>query len=268
MAAVSLPTLPLQGDRLQAVHSHLSQRCHSVTISRPFIFHHSSSSSSLDMSEPVTVAALKAGDVIPDVLPESHTAVSAASSLACLPVSFNNDAVTVTPGCTLTPTATAQPPRIALPAGLPVDSLYSVVVFDADPPSRRRPRFRCFLHLLQVNIPQSAADVFAAGSVRATYIAPGPPQGGGKHRYVFLCYKQGAELQVDKLPGPFPGMGGRGSMTAASVEAALVAAGAQSVELVAVNWFEAEWDEEVDRKMREMMGIAATPIKWVMKLFL
>ena len=181
---------------------------------------------------PVTPAALQAAGIIPDGLPASHAAAS--SPLLFLPVTFESSGAQVQQGNTLTPTAAFKPPRVSLPAGL-ADGLYSIVELDLDAPSRRRPRMRSPLHLLQVNVPSTAADVTAAGSVHCDYGPPGPPQNSGLHRYCFFLYKQASSVDVAKLP-PYAGITGRAKQSLDTVERALREAGAGQLELVAVNW--------------------------------
>jgi hypothetical protein len=187
---------------------------------------------SMSSQSSVTPAALQAAGIIPDGLPASHPAAS--SSLLSLAVIFESSGAEVLQGNTLTPTAAFQPPRFSLPAGLAAGQ-YSIVELDLDPPSRRRPRFRSALHLLQVNVPNTAAEVSAAGNLHCEYGPPGPPQNSGKHRYCFFLYRQSDNVDVAKLP-PYAGLSGRGKQSLEAVERALTEAGAGQLELVAVNW--------------------------------
>lgn len=57
---------------------------------------------------------------------------------------------------------------------------------DPDVPTRKGYN-REFRHWLVGNIPE---ENVAKGEVLAEYVGPAPPKGSGKHRYVFLVYKQ------------------------------------------------------------------------------
>jgi len=59
-------------------------------------------------------------------------------------------------------------------------------VIDPDVP-RRGGYNREFRHWLVGNIPE---DNVAKGEILAEYVGPAPPKNTGKHRYVFLVYKQ------------------------------------------------------------------------------
>lgn len=58
----------------------------------------------------------------------------------------------------------------------------------ADPDAPRRGGYnREFRHWLVGNIPE---ENVAKGEILAEYVGPAPPNNTGKHRYVFLVYKQ------------------------------------------------------------------------------
>lgn len=60
------------------------------------------------------------------------------------------------------------------------------LIIDPDVP-RRGGYNREFRHWLVGNIPE---ENVAKGEVLAEYVGPAPPKNTGKHRYVFLIYKQ------------------------------------------------------------------------------
>ncbi|XP_063987031.1 protein D3-like [Diachasmimorpha longicaudata] len=63
--------------------------------------------------------------------------------------------------------------------------LYTLVMTDPDIPVRGYNRE--WQHWVVGNIPE---DKVAKGEVLTEYVGPAPPKGSGKHRYVFLLYKQ------------------------------------------------------------------------------
>ncbi|XP_076651401.1 protein D2 [Halictus rubicundus] len=87
-------------------------------------------------------------------------------------------------GNELTPTDTQQIPEIHYKHEGGV--LYTLVMTDPDVPMRKGYN-REFRHWLVGNIPE---EKVAKGEVLAEYVGPAPPKGTGKHRYVFLVYKQ------------------------------------------------------------------------------
>lgn len=74
---------------------------------------------------------------------------------------------------------------------------YVIVMTDPDAPTRSDPRFREWWHWIQTNIPGPAlkAGKVSEGTEHWTYVPPGPPEGTGLHRYVFLIYKQKSKKQ-------------------------------------------------------------------------
>ncbi|XP_033344378.1 protein D2-like [Bombus vosnesenskii] len=87
-------------------------------------------------------------------------------------------------GNELTPTETQTIPEIHYKHEGGV--LYTLVMTDPDVPTRKGYN-REFRHWLVGNIPE---ENVAKGEVLAEYVGPAPPKGSGKHRYVFLVYKQ------------------------------------------------------------------------------
>jgi phosphatidylethanolamine-binding protein len=209
------------------------------------------------MSEPVTVEALKAADIIPDILPETFS-----GSLVVLPMTYANDVKPML-GSSITPQSAGEAPRYTMPPGLPADSLYTIVGLDPDAPSRRKPSSRSFIHQMQVNVPASAADVATAGTTHVAYYPPCPPQGSGKHRYVFFLYHQTSAVDVSRLPKY--GLRNRRRHKPSDIEKTLKDSGAGDVQLVAVNWYASEWEPWVNEYLRAMYGWIVVPMLWLMK---
>ena len=225
----------------------------------------------------VTGAELEVAGIIPDVLPARYTS----SSFALFPITFAQDGAVVDRGNTLLPSAARQP-RYSLPPALASAAssgaeaaLYAVLLYDPDGPSRRNPRFRNIVHLMHANIPACALKPSVddtgrqgAGAVHVPYRPPGPPQGGGKHRYVWLLYRQAAPIDVTQLPD-YGGMSGAAKQKPAEMEERLSALQGErgAMELLAVNWHEAEYEPWVLEHMKEKLGWVAVPIMWLLKTF-
>ena len=261
------PTAQQRG-QLQEVSELLS--CPIVTRHIPSPSHHPMSS----IEQRVTGAQLETAGIIPDVLPVRYST----ASFAVFPVTFEKSGAAVDCGNTLQPSA-AQQPRYSLPPSIAASGsssdLYCVVMYDPDGPSRRNPRFRNILHLVHANITHSAlaatvdhASTDGAGTVHLPYRPPGPPQGAGKHRYVWLLYRQAAPVDLTRLPS-FGGMSGAGKQKPSEIEERLkLLQGVRgSLDLVAVNWHEAEWEQWVSDHMREQFGWISVPIMWILRTF-
>ncbi|XP_031847462.1 protein D2 [Nomia melanderi] len=112
--------------------------------------------------------------IVPDIIDVAPTEK--------IEVSYGDKAVNF--GNELTPSETQQIPQIHYKHEGGV--LYTLVLTDPDAPTRKGYN-REFRHWLVGNIPE---ENIAKGEVLAEYVGPAPPKGSGKHRYVFLVYKQ------------------------------------------------------------------------------
>ena len=121
------------------------------------------------------------------------------------------------------------------------------------------------LHYMHVNIPSPAfpSSDLTGKTFRHKSTPPGPPKGSGKHRYVFLLFRQQSPIDTGKLPA-YEGISGRGGKKVAEVVDLLKDAGGGEMELMAVNWYEAEWDENVDKRMYERFGWKIYPLRWLL----
>ena len=211
-----------------------------------------------DAGTTVTGAMLSSCGVIPDVLSLSHSS----STFPILPVTFPSASAHL--GNTLTPTLTTPPPSFTLPPSLPsppTTPFYTLLALDPDGPSRRNPRLRCIMHMLTTNIP-SDSPTLEGGAAVVDWGPPGPPSAGGLHRYVFMLYRQEGEVDVSQMPS-YEGITGRAKQTEEGLVALLSAAGGGRMELVAVNHFQAAWDEQVPKNLRERLGWVAVPLGWL-----
>lgn len=133
-------------------------------------------------------------------------------------------------GATITPTQTQDRPTVSFIGEK--GALYTVLLTDPDVPSRRNPTRREFMHWLRVNVPGDSdsatgrvmipggGEIAAGGGGGAegggqdlyTYVGAGPPPNTGLHRYFFLVYKQGGEVDASAKVG-MTGVGRAGFKT-------------------------------------------------------
>ena len=74
-------------------------------------------------------------------------------------------------------------------------------------------------------------------NVALQYAGPGPPCNSGLHRYVWLVYSQAGEVDASELSAYLEGRGGKKTDAWCKEK---------GMTLVGANYYEAEWDEEVD----------------------
>ncbi|KAG5463824.1 MAG: protein D1, partial [Olpidium bornovanus] len=78
---------------------------------------------------------------------------------------------------------------------------YTLVMTDPDAPSRKDPKFGEWRHWVVTDI--TGGDV-KNGKILTSYHGPAPPAGSGKHRYVFLLFKQPEGVQFKPFPEERP----------------------------------------------------------------
>ncbi|GAB4816104.1 hypothetical protein N2152v2_003150 [Parachlorella kessleri] len=132
---------------------------------------------------------------VPEVVTELHDSATLIATWRGTPVEN---------GLTVNLDDTFDEPEIDIKGGRDLDT-YTLMLVDADAPSPSSPKYRCWLHWLVVNIP--AHDVSAAPGTAAEPVIPrgevvqeySPPEPArGRHRLLFLLYKQNGRVAVKK----------------------------------------------------------------------
>jgi len=149
-------------------------------------------------------------------------------------------------GNELTPTQVRNHP-VDISWPVEEDVLYTLCLTDPDAPSREDFSWREFQHYLVVNIP--GTDV-SKGQVLHEYVGSGPPKGSGIHRYVWLVYKQPAELKCDE-----PRLSSRSAEGRPMFSTRNFAAKYRLGQPVAANFYLAQWDDYVP-ELHKQLGVA------------
>ncbi|XP_055836478.1 protein D3-like [Episyrphus balteatus] len=166
--------------------------------------------------------------VVPEIIPVAPKEL--------LKVTFPSGA-TADGGNDLTPTQVKDPPKINFQTQSSHFNLLCLT--DPDSPSRGRPTYREWHHWLVGNIP---GDDVSKGEILSDYISPCPPRTSGKHRYIFLVYKQGGKLTFDE-----PRLGNKRSSNREYFSIKKFAEKYKLGNPIAGNLFLAEWDEYVEQ---------------------
>uniref|UniRef100_A0A1B0AAF5 Phosphatidylethanolamine-binding protein n=1 Tax=Glossina pallidipes TaxID=7398 RepID=A0A1B0AAF5_GLOPL len=173
--------------------------------------------------------------VVPDVVP--------APPKQFLSVSYAGG-TKVDKGGELTPTQVKTAPTVSWDAS--DNTFYTIILTDPDAPSRKNPTNREYQHWVVANIPGNNIE---KGEVITAYVGSGPPEGTGLHRYVFLLYKQPMKMKFDEER--IAKNSGRGR---ARFSAAKFAKKHKMTELVAGNFFQAQWDDYVPTVHKQLKG--------------
>ncbi|XP_061400455.1 protein D3-like [Musca vetustissima] len=152
--------------------------------------------------------------------------------------------IEVNKGNELTPTQVKEQPTVEWPHE--DASFYTLIMTDPDAPSRKNPTFREYQHWLVANIPGCAVE---KGDILTAYVGSGPPEGTGLHRYIFLLYKQMGKLKFTEEHIAKNKGSKRGKFnTMAFVKKYKLE------ELVAGNFYVAQWDEYVPQVHKQLSG--------------
>ncbi|XP_014250210.1 protein D2-like isoform X2 [Cimex lectularius] len=155
-------------------------------------------------------------------------------------VNYKQGRAMVELGNILTPTDTKNPPILKWSSD--PNALYLICMIDPDMPNPSKPRLKEFQHWVVGNIP---GDDVPTGDVLTAYIGPVPPQDGGIHRYIFLVYRQNKELGFEEQII----MKSEGAARA-RFNVGLFARRHQLGEPIAVNFFRAQYDSQVNIEMK------------------
>lgn len=74
---------------------------------------------------------------------------------------------------------------------------FTFLLIDPDAPTPDDPKFAYWRHWVVTNIPASAQDV-SEGNTLTQYLAPGPKDESGPHRYLFLLFKEPTGFSIGK----------------------------------------------------------------------
>lgn len=90
-------------------------------------------------------------------------------------------------------------PRVSFSAtsDSPSAQSFTFLLIDPDAPTPDDPKFAYWRHWVVTNISASAADV-SDGTTLTQYLAPGPKDESGPHRYLFLLFKEPQGFSVEK----------------------------------------------------------------------
>ena len=74
---------------------------------------------------------------------------------------------------------------------------FTFFLIDPDAPTPDDPKFAYWRHWVVTNIPSSAGSI-EAGRTLTQYLAPGPKDESGPHRYLFLLFKEPEAFSIEK----------------------------------------------------------------------
>ncbi|KAI0572788.1 Phospholipid-binding protein [Pyrenophora tritici-repentis] len=99
-----------------------------------------------------------------------------------------------------------EQPKISISNPPPTSSnlTYTFMMIDPDAPTPDDPKFGYWRHWVVTSIPSSSAtaspdDITASGTTLTQYLAPGPKDESGPHRYLFLLFEEKEGIALEKM---------------------------------------------------------------------
>lgn len=151
----------------------------------------------------------------------------------------------ISPGVAKKPTEVKDKPTVVIEQN--PGEYHTLLFHDPDAPSRKDPKNGEYQHWVVMNI---TGNDIKTGDELTAYIGAGPPKGTGLHRYAFLLFKQNkGKLDTSGLPRiPYNSGQGRAKQKVRDIAKRF------GLELVAGNFFQAEWDEYVPKLHEQLRG--------------
>ncbi|CCK69176.1 YbhB/YbcL family Raf kinase inhibitor-like protein KNAG_0C00620 [Huiozyma naganishii CBS 8797] len=138
--------------------------------------------------------SLKKHDIFKDVL--LSTGVDTFKPAGTLAIEYPVPDVTVAMGNKLTTGTTQEKPKVFYAADqahpLDLTASYTLVMTDPDAPSRTDHKWSEYCHYVEtgVKFKDPSGGFVEGGHILQPYLGPGPPEGTGFHRYVWLLYQE------------------------------------------------------------------------------
>lgn len=219
--------------------------------------HYTQKMSLLTISSSI-IDGLKKNEVVPDVVDDTFqpkgllTISYGGSNEVALGNTLKVSETQVKPKFQFTfnsPTSSSKDTSVKIQDQIKDTDLFTLILTDPDAPSRTDKKWSEYAHFITTNIllkhhsdSSADSDFFSTelnldqqGDEILSYVGPAPPEGTGKHRYVFLLYKQPPGKTDLKAPSDRPNWGlGKPAVGAREW------ASDYGLELFAVNFFYAE----------------------------
>ncbi|KAF1850194.1 PEBP-like protein [Cucurbitaria berberidis CBS 394.84] len=122
---------------------------------------------------------------------------------------------------------------------------FTFLLIDPDAPTPDDPKFSYWRHWVVTNIPSPSSltsDIIQSGRTLTQYLAPGPKDESGPHRYLFLLFKEPGGLKLEKAD-----VGGEEFVDRRSFPAAEFVA-KHGLELVGLQWMRGVGDGWKEKK--------------------
>ncbi|KAH7069798.1 phosphatidylethanolamine-binding protein [Paraphoma chrysanthemicola] len=142
------------------------------------------------------LTSLKSANLLPSkIIPDNFT--------PSVNLAVNFSAISPSEGSFVRVSQAKEAPTISIssPSSAPSAQSFTFMLIDPDAPTPDDPKFSYWRHWVVTSISSSnldASNILASGKTLTQYLAPGPKDESGPHRYLFLLFKEPEGLSLEK----------------------------------------------------------------------
>jgi phosphatidylethanolamine-binding protein (PEBP) family uncharacterized protein len=148
------------------------------------------------MATNTLIESLRSANLLPsNIIPANFT--------PSVNISVNFPSISPSEGSFVRVSQVKETPTISLSSTISTPSAqsFTFMLIDPDAPTPDDPKFAYWRHWVVTNISSASldpSDVVGAGKTLTQYLAPGPKDESGPHRYLFLLFKEPEGLKLEK----------------------------------------------------------------------
>ncbi|KAH7074195.1 phosphatidylethanolamine-binding protein [Paraphoma chrysanthemicola] len=142
------------------------------------------------------LTSLKSANLLPSkIIPDNFT--------PSVNLAVNFPAISPSEGSFVRVSQVKEAPTISIssPSSEPSAQSFTFMLIDPDAPTPDDPKFSYWRHWVVTSMSSSnldASNILASGKTLTQYLAPGPKDESGPHRYLFLLFKEPEGLSLEK----------------------------------------------------------------------
>ncbi|KAF2026566.1 PEBP-like protein [Setomelanomma holmii] len=146
------------------------------------------------MATTTLLTSLKSANLLPSkIIPESFT------PSIDLTITFPN--ISPSAGSFVRVSQVKEAPIVSISSSTPpaLGQSFTFMLIDSDAPTPDDPKFAYWRHWVVTSIsPNDTSNILASGTTLTPYLAPGPKDESGPHRYLILLFREPERLKLEK----------------------------------------------------------------------
>jgi phosphatidylethanolamine-binding protein (PEBP) family uncharacterized protein len=146
------------------------------------------------MAANILIESLRSASLLPSNIIPANFAPS-------IDLSINFASISPSNGSIVRVSQVKDAPSISISSSIPPSQSFTFMLIDPDAPTPDDPKFAYWRHWVVSNIPSTvlnSSNIINAGVTLTQYLAPGPKNESGPHRYLFLLFAEPEGLNLAK----------------------------------------------------------------------